>query len=535
MKKSFLFAFLTLAALPACNNASKSPFTRNVNDYAVVTIKAPDLSGISDNGKEVLNLYRFAADEVNAIYWEQYFGDRQKLLGSIADPIQKTFAEINYGPWDRADGKSFVEGYSDRLPGAGFYPSDMTAEEFEAWENPDKLSPYTMIRRAEDGSLQAVWYHDAFKEHIDRISNYLKAASDITIKPSVKDYLLSKIQALQSDSYYDSDITWLEMDDSKMDLVIGPNEAADDQLYGIKRSYEAFVLLKNEAHTAELSKYVSRIGEFQEDLPGNPAYKQFRPGTGSNIFAYDALYYAGKANAGVKVIALNLPFDKNVQRDKGTRTIVLDNIIFAKFNSIVAPTGEVLLSPDDRQHISSDAFYWNTVMREVAHGLGVKETVNGKGGVEEALGNTAQTFEEIKVNVAGVILVCKLQDHFDIHHLFTKQDALATFFASILRSERFGDASALGRANIIIYNYLREAGAIVRHASGQYTIDYNKMESTLSALTALVLETQATGNRNFAAEFESRYSKRNADYKEDIQNLGLEKVPADIRFDFKTR
>lgn len=535
MQKNLLKSFLILLVATACSNAPKSPLNREVANYAVVTVKAPDLSGITDNGKEVLNLYRFAADEVDAIYWEQYFGDKHALLDSISDPVKKTYAEINYGPWDRMDGKSFVEGYADRLPGVGFYPADMTLGEFEAWDNPDKMSPYTLVRRAADGSLQTVWYHDAYKEHIGKISSYLLAAADITIKPSVRKYLLAKIQALQSDNFYESGIAWLEMDDSKMDLVIGPNEAADDQLLGVKRSYEAFVLLKKESHTEELMQYVSRIGEFQQDLPGDPAYKTFQPGSGSNIFACDALYYAGKANAGIKVIALNLPFDPAVQHDKGTRTILLDNVIYAKFNSIVAPTGEILLSADDREHLSSDAFYWNVAMREVAHGLGVKETVNGKGSVEEALGSTAQTFEEVKANAAGVLLVCKLQDHFDIHHLFTRQDALTTFFVSLLRSERFGEGSALGRANVIIYNYLREAGAFQRDASGHYTIDPARMESGLAALTALVLETQATGNRSFAADFEARYSKRCEDYQADILNLGLEKIPVDIRFDFQTR
>jgi hypothetical protein len=532
MKKTFIPAALALLAAVSCNE-TKSPFARSVADYAVVTIEAPDLSGITDNGKEVLNLYRFAADEVDAIYWQQYFGDKQALLDGIEDPVQKTFAEINYGPWDRSTGKSFVEGYADALPGAGFYPADMTKEEFDAWDNPDKNSPYTLIRRTPDGALEAVWYHDAYKDHIDKIGNYLKAAADITIKPSVAKYLLSKADALRTDNYYESSLAWLDMDDSKMDLVIGPNEVTDDQLLGIKRSYEAYVLLKNEAHTNELMQYVSRIGEFQEDLPGDPAYKAFQPGTGSNIFSCNALYYAGKANAGVKVIALNLPFDTDVQRDRGTRTILLENIIRAKYSKIVAPCGEVLLDSYAAEHLSSDAFLWNIAFREVAHGLGVKETVNGLGSVEEALGNAAPTFEEIKANAAGVLLVCKLQNHYDIHHLFTKEDALATFFASLLRSERFGEGSALGRANIIIYNYLAEAGAFQRKASNQYSLDFQKMESALSDLTALVLKAQATGDKAFAEQFEAQYSKRSANYDADRRCLGLEGIPADIRFNFK--
>ena len=533
MKKYMLLAAVGLVAVVSCNRSSKSPFTRSVADYAVVTIETPDLSGITDNGKEVLNLYRFAADEVDAIYWEQYFGNKQALLDSLSDPAQKTYAEINYGPWDRFTGKSFVEGYADRLPGAGFYPADMTREEFDAWDNPDKNSPYTLIRRGENDSLETVWYHDAYKEHLDKIAKYLDAAADITIKPSVKKYLEAKAKAFLTDNYYESGLAWLDMDDSKMDLVIGPNEAADDQLMGTKRSYEAFVLLKNEARTRELMQYVSRIADFQQELPGDPAYKTFQPGSGSNIFSCDALYYAGKANAGVKVIALNLPFDADVQRDRGTRTILLENVINAKYHHIVWPVGEILLSPESTEHMSADAFFWNTVFREVAHGLGVKETVNGKGSVDDALENVAPTFEEIKANAAGVLMVCGLQKHYDIHHLFTKEDALTTFFASLLRSGRFGEGSALGRANIIIYNYLREAGAFQRKASNKYSLDLAKMEEALSDLTALVLKTQATGDLAFATDFEARYSKHSKDFDLDRQNLRLEKVPADIRFQFK--
>ena len=534
MKKSIFLAILVLSVVVSCKKEPKSLYAHKVDDYALVTFEAPDLSGISDNGKEVLNLYRFAADEADAIYWEQYFGDKQALLDGISDPFQKAFAEINYGPWDRTNGESFIEGYGKRPAGSGFYPSDMTEEEFDAWDNPDKDSPYTLVRRASDGSLETVWYHDAYQTHIDKIGKYLNVAAEITIKPSVKNYLLAKAEALKTDRYYESSMAWLDMDDSKMDLVIGPNEVTDDQLLGIKRSYEAYVLLKNEEKTKELMHYVSRISELQDDLPGDPAYKTFQPGAGSNIFSCDALYYAGKANAGVKVIALNLPFDTDVQKDRGTRTILLHNVINAKYNCIVGPSGERLLEADSAEHLSSDAFFWNIVFREVAHGLGVKETVNGKGSVEQALGSAAATFEELKANAAGVLLVCKLQSHFDIqHHYFSKRDALTTFFASLVRSERFGEASSLGRCSVIIYNYLREAGAFQRKASGQYVLDFNKMEEALSDLTALVLKTQATGDRDGALAFENKYSKRCKDYNEDQINLRLEKIPTDIRFNFK--
>ncbi len=533
MKKFVLVLAATMAIASACNEKPHSKFNRKVADYAVVTIETPDLSGITDNGKEVLNLYRFAAKEIDDLYWKQYFGDKEALLSSIDDPAQKEFALINYGPWDRTDGKSFVDGYDDRPAGAGFYPSDMTVQEFEQFADPDKNSNYTLIRRDENGALKTVWYHEEYKEQLEKIANYLRAAADITIKPSVKKYLLSKADALLTDNYYQSGIDWLEMTDSKMDLVIGPDEVVDDQLMGIKRSYEAFVLLKNEKKTEELMKYVSRLEEFQQYIPCDDAYKAFQPGAGSNIFSCNALCYAGKANAGVKVIAINLPFDADVQRDKGSRTIIMENVIHAKFNSVVWPTGTLLLDSESAANLSADAFFWNIVFREVAHGLGVKETVNGKGNVSEALGSSALIFEEMKGNVLGTLLVCKLQNHYDIHNIFTKNDALATFFASLLRSERFGEGSALGRANTAIYNYLQEAGAFVRKDDGKYTLDYGKMDSALADLSALILKTQATGDAAFAAEFEAKYAKRSPNFDADNLILGLEHIPMDIRFEIK--
>ena len=532
MKKIAILAAVAVMLTTACEQ-KKSQLEKKTEQYAVVDIQAPDLSGISDNGKEVLNLYHFAADEVDAIYWEQYFGDKQQFINSIADADTKAYALINYGPWDRISGEPFIDGYQKRLPGANFYPADMTTDEFKNFANSDKDSPYTLIRRKADGQLESVWYHDAYKTHIDKIANYLTAAADITIKPSVKKYLQAKAEALRTDNYYESSIAWLDMTDSKMDIVIGPNESTDDQLLGKKRSYEAYVMLKNEAQTEKMQQFATRLNEFQTDLPCPAEYKQFQPGTGSNIFSYDAIYYAGKANAGVKLIALNLPFDSDIQRDKGTRTILFENIIRNKFNYVVAPTANVLLETGYKENVSQEAFFWNIAFREIAHGLGVKKTITNGTDVETALGAIAPVLEEIKANVVGVYLVCKLQKHFDLPNIFTKEDALATFFASTIRSERYGEGSILGRTNIMIYNYLKDNAAFHRSVSGTYTIDFAKMESALAGLSALILEIQATGNVQKANEFVAKYSKPDDNLTADIKNLRLENVPIDIRLNFK--
>ena len=529
-KLTAVWAIVCLVAVSCASHRTKAD--RLVENYAVVTIPAPDLSDITDNGKEVLNLYRFAAAEVDKIYWRQNFGDREALLASISDPAARLYAEINYGPWDRIDGKPFVDGYAPKPAGAGFYPAGMTAEEFEACSSPDKYSPYTLLVRDGD-SLKTFWYHDAYAESIGKIADYLKAAADITIKPSVREYLLKKIRALKTDDYYESDRAWLEMTDSKMDLVIGPNEAVDDALYGIKASYGAYVLLKNMERTEQLNALSARLPEFQDMLPGNPIYRNFIPGAESDIFSCNVLYCAGYPNAGYKVIAINFPYDERVQEELGTRTILFDNVIHEKFNRAVYPVGMTLFEDAHQAHLDADAFYWDIVFREIAKGLGVKETVNGKGAVASALGNEALVFEKAKSNVLGTYL-CAMEaaDH-HIPALIQKEDVLATFVANTIRSARFGTADPTGLANIAVYNYLVESGAITRRASGRYDIDYDKTWQAIEALGAEILRVQALGDVQTARSYVKKYGVISAGIKADIVSLELEKIPVDIRFTYE--
>ena len=532
MKRAIIIALLAPAAFAACDKTAKSDLQKKVDEYAVVKITAPDLSGITDNGKEVLRLYRWAADEADQIYWKQMVGTTG-FAETLSDPAAKEYAQINYGPWDRIDGKPFVEGYGERPAGAGFYPADMTASEFEALSDPAKDSPYTLIGRDTDGNLQVVPFHEEYAENIQKICSFLQSAADLTIKPSVRAYLLKKIEALRTDDYFESDLAWLDMTDSKMDLIIGPNETEDDQLYGRKASYGAFVLLKELKKTEEIDRLTSMLPELQASLPCDPAYKTFIPGTESDIYAYDALYYAGNYNAGIKVIAVNLPYDERVQADKGTRTVLLNNIMKEKFNRIVFPIGNLLITPDQAAHLNDDAFFWNIAFREVAHGLGVKETVNGRGTVTQALGNEALTIEEIKGNIVGLYLACNLIDTHKLSGIVTKEDALTTYIASLVRSERFGEGSALGRANIIIYNYLAENGAISRNESGKYVIDYARAQEVVTLLAGEVLTIQATGDYEAAATLEQQYGTRTDAFKGDLRNIRLEGIPADLRFEFE--
>jgi len=503
---------------------------RLVENYAQVTIPAPDLSGITDNGKEVLKLYRMAADEVDKIYWQQYYGNAESFLASLTDPAEKQYAEINYGPWDRTTGKPFLPGYGLKPAGAGFYPADMTPEEYLSWNNADKSSPYTLIRRSADGSLKTVWYHDAFAQSIGRIEEYLTRAADVTIKESVRNYLLNMVEALKTDNYYESNKAWLEMNDSKMDLVIGPIEAADDGLYGMKASYGAYVLLKNLQRTEELNALSARMPEYQKMLPGDPANHAFVPGAESDIFSCNVLYCSGYPNAGFKVIGINFPYDAKVQAELGSRTIIFDNIIREKFNRTVHPVGSALLEDVYQPHVDASAFYWLIVFREIAKGLGVKETVNGMGTVAEALGNEALAVEKAKSNVLGAWLCAQEAEAYNISALFQKEDVLTTFVTNTIRSTRFGAADPTGIANIVVYNYLLESKAILWNASGRYSIDYEKTWQALEALGAEFLRIQAHGDLEAARAFITRYGVAGPESLSDKRVLENAGIPVDIRF-----
>ena len=468
-----------------------------VENYALVTIPAPDLSGITNNGKEVLSLYRKAADEVDNIYWQQNFGDRNALLESLSDASEKLYAEINYGPWDRIDGKPFLPGYSNKAAGARFYPEDMTAEEFTAFADPDKNSPYTLIVREGD-ALKTVWYHDAYAKSIERIAVYLHRAADVTIKESVRHYLLKMIDGLKTDNYYESNKAWLEMNDSKMDLVIGPIEAVDDALYGTKASYGAYVLLKNLQRTEELNALSARMNEFQAMLPGDPADHNYVPGSKSDIFSCNVLY-----------------------------------CIREKFNRTVHPVGSLLLEDVYQPHVDASAFYWLIVFREIAKGLGVKETVNGKGTVAEALGNEALVLEKAKSNVLGALLCAQEAAAYHISALFQKEDVLTTFVTNTIRSARFGVADPTGIANIFVYNYLLESKAISWKPSGRYSINYDRTWAALETLGAEILRIQAHGDLQAANATLVKYGVAGPESLSDKRLLEKAGIPIDIRFNYE--
>ena len=522
---------MAIFAAAACTEKSDNALKEKVESYAVVEVSSPLYDALSENDKKIVAIFREVADIMDGLFWKQTFGDKSRME-ALTDEYEKAYAMINYGPWDHLDdNKPFVKGWGEKPLGCQYYPQDMTTAEWEAFDDPDKLSLYTVVRRDENGALKTVWYRDEYKEEIEKACTLLEQAIELTENEGMKNYLTERVKAFRTDDYLASDLAWMDMKDCNMDFVVGPIENYDDKLFEAKAAYEAFILLKDVTRSANLAKYVGLLPELQKQLPCAPEYKTFVPGTSSDLNVYDAIYYAGDCNAGSKTIAINLPNDERVHALKGTRRLQLYNSMMAKFNKIMMPIGEVLMTPDQLQYLSADAFFWNVTFHEVAHGLGVKQTVNGKGSVDAAMGSEKTTWEEAKADILGLFMVSKLIDMGEITDI-TKEQSVATFIAGIVRSVRFGFASSHGKANMMCYNFMEDFGAFTRDADGKYVIDFEKSAAAIDAWASLILETQATGNFEFA----QKYSAENASIREslsaDIAKVNGAGIPRDIIFEF---
>ncbi len=530
MKRFILIAAAALG-VAACANKTDEGLKEKVESYAVVEIASPLYDALSDNDKKIVSLFRQAGEIMDGLFWKQTFGDKT-LIDSLPEGYAKQYAMINYGAWDHLDdNKPFLEGYGEKPLGCQYYPQDMTTEEFEEFADPDKLSLYTVIRRDENGALKTVWYRDEYKEELEKVCALLEEAASLTTNEGMRTYLTERVKAFRTDDYLASDMAWMDMKDCNMDIVIGPIENYDDHLYEAKAAYECFILLKDETRSANLAKYVALLPTLQTMLPCAPEYKTFVPGTSSDLNVYDAIYYAGDCNAGSKTIAINLPNDERVQAAKGARRLQLYNSMMAKFDKILMPIGEVLMVPEQLEHLSADAFFWNVTFHEVAHGLGVKETVNGKGTVDEAMGTQKTSWEEAKADILGLFMVNKLIEMGEITDI-TKEESMATFIAGIVRSVRFGSASSHGKANMMCFNYMEENGAFTRNAEGKYVIDFEKAEAAMNSWAELIIKTQATGDLEFAEKFSAENASIREALAADVAKVNAAGIPRDIVFEF---
>jgi len=517
---------------------TSSEIQTKVGQYDVVRLTA-DLSRLTEAEREMIPLLVEASDAMTEIFWQESYGEKEAFLESLDGPDMVAYGVINYGPWDRIDGNAaFVPGVGPKPAGARFYPEDLTVEEFEAAVSaaPDGgealRSLYTVVRRDDAGNLVAVPYSEAFAEPMNRAALRLRAAAELAEDPGLKKYLELRADAFLNDEYQASDFAWMEMKDNGIDVVIGPIETYEDQLFGYKASHEAFILVKDREWSQRLGRYAAFLPELQTGLPVPPMYKTEIPGSDADLNAYDVVYVGGDANAGSKTIAINLPNDPEVQLQLGARRLQLKNAMRAKFDRILVPIVEVLMTEEQRGFVSFDAFFENTMFHEVAHGLGIKNTINGQGPVRQTMRDQASGLEEGKADVLGLYMITALQGMGELGADHDLQENLTTFVSSTFRSIRFGASSAHGRANVARFNFFQEMGAFERdEVTGTYEVDFEKTLEAMNALSEKILTYQGNGDYDGVVAFMEEYGNIRPQLQADLDRLAEAGIPVDIVYE----
>ncbi|MCB9291738.1 MAG: Zn-dependent hydrolase [Lewinellaceae bacterium] len=539
-----LFLALFLISIASCAGESGQETTGQASpaDSLIVDIDqrlskyvpvrlTTDLGQLSGKQKQLIPVLIEAGKIMDELFWYEAYGHKDSLMEALTNEKLERFVTINYGPWDRLAGNEpFIYGTGPKPAGANFYPVDMTKEEFEAAALEDKAGLYTFLRRDAAGKLIAVPYREQFAEQVQRAAGLLRQAAALADNEALKKYLNLRADALLSDDYQPSDMAWLDMKDNQIDVVIGPIETYEDQLFGYKAAHECYVLVKDMEWSQRLDKYAAFLPELQRGLPVPAKYKAEQPGSDAQLNAYDVVYYAGDCNAGSKTIAINLPNDEEVQLQKGTRRLQLKNAMRAKFDKILVPIADVLIDESQRQHITFDAFFANTMFHEVAHGLGIKNTINGKGTVREALKEHASALEEGKADILGLYMIKQLHDKGELEG--DLKDYYTTFMAGIFRSVRFGASSAHGKANMIRFNYFAERGAFERDPeTGLYRVDYDKLEQAAASLSELILTHQGDGDYEGVAQLVADKGKIGEQLQADLDRLSEASIPVDVVFE----
>ncbi len=510
--------------------------TERLARYSTFALRA-DTTKLSARERRMLPLLIDAAREMHGIYWQQVIGPHDSVMSGITDAATRTLAEVNVGPWDRLDNNvPFVSGVGGKPHGANFYPRDMTREEFErVTSTPSRYadslkSLYTMVRRDASGRLVPIAYSRYFQAANARAASKLRKAAALADGAGHRRYLGLVATALVTDRYQASDLAWMDMKHNTLDIVIGPIETYEDELFGYKASNEAFVLIKDKSWSERLAKYAAELPGLQRGIPVDARYKAERPGTDADLNAYDVVYVAGQANSGAKTIAINLPNDETVQLQKGTRRLQLKNAVRAKFDRILVPIASELIASDQLSHVTFDAFFENVMFHEVAHGLGIKNTIDGKGTVRAAMKERAGALEEGKADILGLYMIRQLNASGEMNGE-SLDDNYVTFLASLFRSMRFGAADAHGRANVVAFNFLREMGAFARGTDGRYRVDMARMRAATDELSRRILTLQGDGDYAGVGALYQRYGVIDAVTQGDLDRLRTRGIPVDLIYD----
>ncbi len=514
-------------------------------EYAPVKIPVPWELLDKNETAALENIYR-AAKVMDEIFLRQVWKGNVELRNELVTKgwtRELKFFDINFGPWDRIDdNKPFITDFS-KPDGAEFYPTDMTKEEFEGWivDHPGDRDafegPYTVIRRGnEDDQLVAVPYSIEYKELLDRAAGYLRKAADLTANESLAKFLRSRAAAFATNDYFQSDMDWMDVKDNVIDVTIGPYEVYEDNLFNYKASFEAFVCIRDPMESIRLDGLKGYLEKMEKNLPIPDEHKNLSRGSESPISVVDEVFTAGDTKAGVQTLAFNLPNDERVQEAKGSKKVLLRNVIHAKFDKILMPIARLLIDKDQLQNVTFVAYYNHILLHEFSHGLGPGRIILADGTettAQKALKEAHSSLEEAKADIVGEYNIYYLinEGFFDRE---LEKDVAVTFLAGFFRSVRFGAESAHGRANMVIFNYLRENGVYFYDSgSGTWSVDTEKMRPAVKDLSATILMIQALGDYDAAIGLLDRYGKMDADVEASLLKIRMARLPVDIVPEFE--
>jgi hypothetical protein len=505
---------------------------------AQVDMKA-DTSFLNEEERKVINLLIDAAAYMDEIYFRQVSpdnpGTREDIKNSNLPNKDLVLAmfDRHFGPWDTLDENHPFYGDTPRPAGSGFYPADISKEEFEAWiiQHPNDedafRSLYTIIRRDGD-ALTATPYSEAYKQWLEPAAVLMREAADITSNPSLKKFLTLRADAFFTDDYFESEMAWMDLKDTPIEVVIGPYEVYTDGLYGYKTAFEAFITVKNPEESAALAKYKDYLRDMEANLPVDESYKNFKRGFESPIAVTYQLHGGGDNVPGVQTIAFNLPNDEKVREAKGAKKVLLNNVLGAKFDLILAPMAEYILVPEQSNLLVKKYMSFETLFHELSHSLGpgtimvdgVETTVNAQ------LKEIYSKLEEGKADVMGAYNILYMMEKGDLP-LEEKKAFLATYFTGLFRAMRFGIDEAHGGGAAFQYSFFKKANAISWDENTErFKIDFPRMAQAISDLTGKVVVLQGNGNYDAAKIFLDTYAKLDDNARQVIS--ATSHIPTDI-------
>ncbi|MBN1300374.1 MAG: peptidase [Melioribacteraceae bacterium] len=543
MKKIILLLIGAAILLLSCSQGSKDEekkmIGKKISQYVKTDIKY-DESLLDERQKIVVNKLYEAGKIIDEIFLDQVYSQnyqiREKLLKS-EDPIDKLYLEyfnINFGPFDRLDHDKPFIGNDPKPKGANFYPEDMTKEEFENFisANPELAaqftSEFTVIRR-DNGKLTAIPYTEYYGDKLLKIIKLMREAADYADNKSLKNYLLTRAEAFETNDYFESDVAWMDLKDHEIEVIIGPYEVYEDGLFNYKASFECFLTIVDPESTEKLKQFADYLDDIEKNLPIPEKHKNFSRGSESPIMVVQQVFSAGDTKAGVQTLAFNLPNDERVRKMKGSKKVMLKNIHEAKFASLLKPIAEIVLDESQLMYVTFDAFFNHTLMHEMSHGVGpgfIK--VDGRETeVKKELKETYSTIEECKADILGMFNN-RLMIEKGVYPESFKNEMWVTFLAGAFRSMRFGINEAHGGGNAIIYNYLLENGAYeFDEASGKVKVNFEKIYNVLKSLANKVLIIQAEGSYEGARQLIEKYVAVSPSIKALTEKLSS--LPVDIK------